>query len=137
MVHPTERRRAVDVSKEAPRYPDLAGKVALVTGGLARNRSGDLPCVGGERRQGRGDGRDRGGDRLGRRADRSRRVVRAGGGAGLMSPIRCAVRDMRDLGRARARTGSRSSRRFAGGQGNPVPTTQLGLISGVRSSSPT
>jgi 3-oxoacyl-[acyl-carrier protein] reductase len=114
----------VDVSKEAPHYPDLAGKVALVTGGSRGIGAATCRALAANGVKVAVSGRDRSA------IDSVVSRIAADGGTAVAAPgdvtDEVAVRDMRD--RVEHALGPvEIIAAFAGGQGTPVPTTQLGL----------
>ena len=113
-----------DAGGRPPHYPDLAGKVALVTGGSRGIGAATCRALAANGVKVAVNGRDRAA------IESVVAEIAADGGTAVAAPgdvtDEVAVRNMRDvvehaLGPAEILAA------FAGGQGTPVPTTQLGL----------
>ncbi|MFF5211209.1 SDR family NAD(P)-dependent oxidoreductase [Streptosporangium sp. NPDC000396] len=107
-----------------PRYPDLAGKVALVTGGSRGIGAATCRALAANGVKVAVNGRDRAA------IDTIVAEITADGGTAVAAPgdvtDEAAVRDMRDtVERTLGPVGILAA--FAGGQGAPAPTTELGL----------
>ena len=118
----------MDVLSEAavgpPYYPDLAGKVALVTGGSRGIGAATCRALAANGVKVAVNGRDQAA------IDSVVADITADGGTAVAAPgdvtDEAAVRNMRDVVE-RAFGSVEILAAFAGGQGTPVPTTQLGL----------